>query len=1072
MKISINLFIFVTLTALMLRFQSASAQAPQAVPYQAVARDNTGATLTNQSISLRLSIRNATATGSIVYQETQNTTTNNLGLFTLNIGQGTPLIGTIDGVNWSSGSKFIQIEFDPAGGTTYLDMGTTQLMSVPYALYALKSGTDVWEQNGDNVYINNPFAYVGIGTGTPTSKLNLVDEETSSETKIKFENTYNGYSNSAAISLQNNSGGGGFRALQFSNLNPSAPSNSTAFLFNTNQSPSLLTLTYGGNVGIGTALPPAAKLEVNGTIKITDGSQGTGKVLTSDANGLASWATPTGLTTSGSQIGNTPYWDGTTWVTSSSNIFNNGGNVGIGTSTPSSVLEVNGDAKINGIDVGRGSGPSLSLSTRLGTAALVSNTNGSKNTALGNSTLYSNTTGSQSTAIGTSALYANTTGWGNVATGFDALRNNTTGQHNSATGDAALKNNITGSSNTALGANADVASGNLSNATAIGANAIVSSSNSLVLGSNANVGIGTSSPAAKLDVNGAVKITDGTQGAGKVLTSDSNGVASWITPGGTLSAGSQAGNTPYWDGTQWVSNNNNIFNNGGNIGIGTSTPSTKLNIYSTNDPEMTNNPPTGGLSITSNADVNLIMGAGSTGTGWIQNRSNILSGPVYYPLSLQPLGGSVGIGTDNPTYKLHVMGSSNITGGLFSPHIAVNSSLSDATNGSPWFGIGYSNLTLPGQSQPATQVSGYYGLNFIDRGGNMVFSNGKLGVGTNNPQAPFHLSSTSTAGHIAFNGAQVDCKIGTDGVNDLWIDNATLTNLPAKSISFKTAGSTKMIVRGNGNIGIGTTNPLAPLHVNTATNVSPGNTYLYNGNGVGGSYSGSHSTSILASSTIVAGNFAATSDARIKQVIGISNSTADLELLNKIKITDYTYIDKVANGTGITKKVIAQEVEQILPNAVNKNINFIPNVYALATKTALVHGTLQLTLAKEHTVKTGDKLKWIDEQEQEHQNRITAIINANTIEIDYTHPCEQAFVYGVEVNDFRTVDYEAIAMLNVSATQELLKRIESLEKENGQLKESNIILKEMNATNNAKMSTIEAKLNLLLQTSAIETAQK
>ena len=93
----------------------------------------------------------------------------------------------------------------------------------------------------------------------------------------------------------------------------------------------------------------------------------------------------------------------------------------------------------------------------------------------------------------------------------------------------ALATNQRGNSNTAIGALADVTVDGLTNATAIGANAQVSASNSLVLGNNANVGIGTSAPGAKLDVEGNIKITDGTQASGYVLTSDANGLASWQT---------------------------------------------------------------------------------------------------------------------------------------------------------------------------------------------------------------------------------------------------------------------------------------------------------------------------------------------------------------------------------------------------------------------------------------------------------------------------------------------------------------------------------------------------------------
>ena len=137
------------------------AQAPQAIPYQAFARNNEGFPIVNQSISLRFSIHDAISTGTIVFQEEQNATTNNLGLFTTNIGQGSVITGTFASVNWGSGSKFMQVEMDVNGGTNYTDMGTQQLLSVPYALNGIPPGT----KNGQMLFWNGT-SWISIDPGS------------------------------------------------------------------------------------------------------------------------------------------------------------------------------------------------------------------------------------------------------------------------------------------------------------------------------------------------------------------------------------------------------------------------------------------------------------------------------------------------------------------------------------------------------------------------------------------------------------------------------------------------------------------------------------------------------------------------------------------------------------------------------------------------------------------------------------------------------------------------------------------------------------------------------------------
>jgi hypothetical protein len=118
-------------------YQSAYAQAPSRFNYQGIARTANGAPMASQAISMRISILDGSSSGTPVYVETQSTTTNNYGLYNVSIGNGTAVIGTLAGVNFASGSKYIRVELDPTGGTNYTSLGTpTQLLSVPYALHA------------------------------------------------------------------------------------------------------------------------------------------------------------------------------------------------------------------------------------------------------------------------------------------------------------------------------------------------------------------------------------------------------------------------------------------------------------------------------------------------------------------------------------------------------------------------------------------------------------------------------------------------------------------------------------------------------------------------------------------------------------------------------------------------------------------------------------------------------------------------------------------------------------------------------------------------------------------------
>lgn len=118
-----------------------SAQSPEKMSYQAVMRNSSGQLLINQNIAVKVSVLQGSPAGTAVYSERLTGTTNTNGLVSLEIGSGTVLSGTFSTINWASGNYYLKTETDPTGGTNYTIAGTSQLLSVPYAMYAKTSGS-------------------------------------------------------------------------------------------------------------------------------------------------------------------------------------------------------------------------------------------------------------------------------------------------------------------------------------------------------------------------------------------------------------------------------------------------------------------------------------------------------------------------------------------------------------------------------------------------------------------------------------------------------------------------------------------------------------------------------------------------------------------------------------------------------------------------------------------------------------------------------------------------------------------------------------------------------------------
>ncbi len=400
------------------------AQSPEAFKYQSVVRDASQNVIPNQAVGMQLTILQGSASGSVVYQETFAPTTNAYGLVNIEIGTGTVVSGTFSTIDWANGPYFIETALDATGGTSYSVMGTSQLLSVPYALYAKTSGSSIpgpqgpagtngidgingvdgavgpqgpigltgpagtngfdgingvdgavgpmgpqgpigltgpagtngfdgingvdgavgpmgpqgpigltgatgatgptgltgatgaagsanisgttnniikftSATTGGNSQLFDDGTNVGIGTTTPLGALDVFNGSGSANNWIYFRRNSVGNPstsfNSGLAFGWNKSGGQGETEIVFSNGAGALPRLNISE-WNAATSTYITHVTVArssGNVGIGTQVP-SAKLEVVGQVKITGGAPAVGKVLTSDANGLATWATPAG----------------------------------------------------------------------------------------------------------------------------------------------------------------------------------------------------------------------------------------------------------------------------------------------------------------------------------------------------------------------------------------------------------------------------------------------------------------------------------------------------------------------------------------------------------------------------------------------------------------------------------------------------------------------------------------------------------------------------------------------------------------------------------------------------------
>jgi len=480
---------------------------------------------------------------------------------------------------------------------------------------------------------------------------------------------------------------------------------------------------------------------------------------------------------------------------------------------------------------------------------------------------------------------------------------------------------------------------------------------------------------------------------------------------------------------------------GGNVGIGiTSTPGNKL-------------------SVNGNADFSgrvVASGAGGFGFGDRDSNGGIFSpadGTMVFKTNLTEAirinsYGDVLISKSgaNPTNKLQIikeLGSSDAAALQHSLQFQIN-------------GVGNKSLGIgvldngSGMIQSKETGVGYYNLMLNPAGGN-------VGIGTTAPGSPLSFANSTgdkislwanTGVHYGFGIAPGLLQIHTDVVG--------------ASIAFGYGTSALMTetmrITGTGRVGIGTTNPMVPLEVaNTAVASLARLGYLANGGFNETDATSDWGTSIRAANTIAAPYFVVLSDARVKNIRGRSESGEDLKILQEIEVTDYTMKDPLSGSDKLVhKKVIAQQVEKVYPRAVRQGLGTVPDIMKMTT---IKDGWITRT----GDLKKGERVRLICQTEDCVREVLEVDLKENRFRVDLKSADSKVFVYGREVKDLRTVDYDAISMLNVSATQQIKKEkdaeVNKLSAENSELRARVVALEVKDSERDSKISAMEKILN-------------
>jgi hypothetical protein len=500
----------------------AFSQTPNSFNYQTVLRNSSGAIIANQQVGIEIKISKTSAIGLVVYEEKHLVTSNQLGLITLKIGEGINTIGNINNIEWAQGPYFVNVSMDLNNTGTYSYIGSMQLLSVPYALYAKKAENGF---SGNFLDLTNTPSFIITGDSLKLGKMGQV--KLPSESDPLFNSSIAKGINANDTIYWNR------KLSSFTELDPIYNS-SIAKGINAND-----TSYWNKKLSFFTEIDPLYNASIAKGIKANDTSYWNKKLSffteidplynTSIAKGIKAsdtsyWNKKLSSFTEidplynasiakGIKASDTTYWNKKlSSFTEIDPIYNSSVAKGI---TNNMIAAWNKDTStINEIQTISFANDSILLSKSGGRVYIpiskksekiddltdaVSDT--AKNNIILNGSNLSLYNGTNLTVIGHKSLAQNTTGSKNIVLGASSLQKNKTGSNNIVIGANALNNNIDSSNNIVIGNAANTKNASIANSIVIGNGAIAKKSNTMQLGNDALLTIETK---AILNAKGAV----------------------------------------------------------------------------------------------------------------------------------------------------------------------------------------------------------------------------------------------------------------------------------------------------------------------------------------------------------------------------------------------------------------------------------------------------------------------------------------------------------------------------------------------------------------------------------------